>query len=313
MKLYTIFDDFDSLAAQTIRNAGIILDIHPKGVARPDKDKMQYILKEYDGVIIGTSQKLSEDILSQIETPKIIATASVGTDHIQIPDGKRDLFRVYNTPKANAQAVAEYTFAVAMSCCRRIEEGKDLYLLGKDNKSLSKKPVEISGKLLGVIGAGNISRRIIEFGRFFGMDVLCWTRRPDAHQDLTGCGTKFVSLEELAEKSDILSVNLPNVAGTKEIISEELVSRMKSDAVFVSISRLDTVDASALIAKSEKNRNFYTCLDIDLNEDVIKLSQGKDNVIITPHIAGGTIETRIRMFRELAGQIVNDIKTGGES
>lgn len=305
MRLYSIFDDFDSIAAQTIRDSGILLDIHPKGLARPDKGKMQLILKEYDGVIIGTSQKLSEDMLSQIETPKIIATASVGMDHIQIPEGKRDLFRVCNTPKANAQAVAEYTFAVAMSCCRRIEEGKDLYLLGKDNKSLSKKPVEISGKVLGVIGAGNISKRIIEFGRFFGMNVLCWTRHPNAHQDLPECGAKFVSLKELAEQSDIISVNLPNVAGTKEIISEELVSYMKDDAVFVSISRLDTVNASALIAKSERNKNFYTCLDIDLDEDVIKLCQGRDNVIITPHIAGGTIETRIRMFRELATQIVD--------
>lgn len=307
MKFYTIFDDFDPIAAQTIKNAGILLDIHPKGIARPAKEKMQHILEEYDGVIIGTSQQLSEDMLARIVSPKIIATASVGTDHIQIPKDKRNLFQVYNTPKANAQAVAEYTFAMALSCCKRIEEGKNLYMSGKDNKSLSKKPVELFCKVLGVIGAGNISRRIIEFGRFFGMDILCWTKHPGNHKDLLERGVRFVPMRELAEQSDIISVNLPNIAGTKGIISEELVSYMKSDAVFISISRLDTVNISALIEKSERNSNFYTCLDIDRDEDVIKLSEGKDNVIITPHIAGGTTETRIRMFRELAAQIVNGV------
>lgn len=307
MKFYSIFDDFDTNAAQIIRNAGIRLDIHPEGIERPDKKKMQDILEEYDGVIIGTSQKLSEDMLSKISSPKIIATASVGMDHIQIPWNKKDLFRVYNTPKANIQAVAEYTFAVVLSCCRRIEEGRNLFLAGKDNKKLSQKPVELSGKVLGVIGAGNISKRIIEFGCFFKMEILCWTQHPEYHQDLLENGVKFVSLCELANQADVISVNLPNVVGTKGIISEDLISSMKSEAIFVSISRLDTINAQVLIEKSIKYSNFYTCLDIDLDDNMIRLSQGKDNVIITPHIAGGTIETRIRMFQELAKQIVDGV------
>jgi D-3-phosphoglycerate dehydrogenase len=305
MRLYTIFDDFDPIAAQIIRGAGITLDIHPKGVARPDQATMKRILEEYDGVIIGTSQKIGEAMLDSIKSPKIIATASVGTDHIQIPKEKRDFFRIYNTPKANAQAVAEYTFATALSCLKRIEEGRRLYLLGKDNKSLSQKPVELFGKTLGVIGAGAISKRIMEFGQFFGMDIFCFTRHPEKHEDLQELGVKFSSLWEVAKQSDVLSVNLPNVPETKGIVSKELVSCMKSEGVFVSVSRLDTISFPDLLEKSKQNRNFYTCLDIDGNEEVARQSQGMENVIVTPHIAGGTRETRIRMFRELARQITS--------
>lgn len=307
MKYYTIFDDFDPIAIETIRKAGEILDVHPKGVPRPNKEEMQQILEEYDGIIIGTSQKITKDMVEKIHTPKVIATASVGLDHIQIPKNREYLIQIYNTPKANAQAVAEYTFAMALSCCRRIIEGKILYLSGKDNKSLCKKPVELSGKTLGVVGAGNISRKIIEFGQFFNMEILCWTKHADKHIDLLNSGVRFTSLQELAENSDVISVNLPNIDGTKKIISSELVSYMKSEAVFISVSRLDTVDIHALINKSRECRTFYTCLDIDLDEDVRALAQGLENVLVTPHIAGGTVETRIRMFRELAQQIANRV------
>ena len=306
MNCYTIFDDFDLRATQIIRDAGIMLDIHPQGVPRPDASQMKRILEQYDAVIIGTTQKITEDMFDGITAPRIIATASVGLDHIRIPEDKKGLVTVYNTPKANAQAVAEYTFAAALSCCKRIPEGNRLYREGKNNKQLSKKPIELYGKVLGVIGAGNISRRIMEFGEFFGMQILCWTRNPEKHQDLLQKGISFGSLEDIAKSADIISVNLPNKEGTKGIISEELVSEMKPDAIFVSVSRLPSVNAEALIRKSEEYPNFYTCMDVDLDQALMQKAGNLENVIITPHIAGGTVETRKRMFVELANQIATN-------
>ena len=308
MKIYSIFDDFDERAIEIIRSAGGELTVHPHGIPRPDPARMKEILQEYNCVIIGTTQKITEDMFDGINRPRIIATASVGLDHILIPAEKRDLVTILNTPKANAQSVAEYTMACALSCCKRLAEGNTLYREGKNNKQLFQKPEDLSGKIIGVVGAGSISRRIMEYASFFGMQILCWTRNPEHHLDLERLGVRFTSLEALADISDVISVNLPNNNGTKKLISGDVISRMKENAIFISVSRLDTIEATELIEKAKKYRGFYVCLDLDVNEDLVKTLPERHNVLVTPHIAGGTVETRKRMFRELAEQISDIIK-----
>lgn len=303
MKAYSIFDDFTQEALDLLTVAGVAVTVHPLGVPRPDPTQMKEILRDYDCVIIGTSQKITEDMFDGIDTPRIIATASVGLDHIRVPENKRELVTILNTPKANAQSVAEFTMGCALSCCKRLAEGNSLYRQGKDNKQLHRKPEDLSGKTIGVVGAGNISRRIMEYAAFFGMRVLCWTRTPDHHRELEKDGVSFVGLDELVSAADYISVNLPNKPDTVGLISPELVSEMKPTAVFISVSRLDTVDAEALFEKARENKGFYVCLDLDVNPQVVKQIPDQPNVLVTPHIAGGTVETRKRMFRELAEAI----------
>ena len=304
MKAYTIFDDFTQEAVDILTGAGVELTVHPMGVSRPDHDQMKTILEDYDCVIIGTSQKITEDMFEKVDTPRIIATASVGLDHIRVPEEKKTLVRIINTPKANAQSVAEYTMACALSCVKRLVEGNELYKAGRNNKTLYQKPVDLSGKTIGVVGAGNISACIMEYAQFFGMKVLCWTRNPDGHSDFKDKGVQFVSMEELVSTADVISVNLPNNAGTKGIISTSIVEKMRPSAIFISVSRLETIDYDALFKKADDNPGFYLCLDLDVNENVVRDMPDCTNVLITPHIAGGTVETRKRMFREVAEQIV---------
>ena len=308
MRIYSIFDDFDQEAIQIIADAGGELTVHPLGVPRPNAAQIKMILEEYDCVIIGTSQKITEDMFANITTPRMIATASVGLDHIRIPEDKKDLITVINTPKANAQSVAEYTIGCALACCKRLVEGKELYKQEKDNKQLNQKPEDLAGKIIGVVGAGNISARIMDYARFFGMSILCWTRNPDHHKELEEKDVRFADLYELAEKADVISVNLPNNMGTRGLISSDLVNRMKDTAIFISVSRLETIDVDALFDKAQMSPDFYVCLDLDVNHDVVKKMPIRPNVMVTPHIAGGTVETRKRMFREVANQIVEQLK-----
>ena len=307
MKIYSIFDDFDPTAVRIIENAGGDLTVHPLGIPRPNDEQMKHILESYDCVIIGTSQRISEDMFEQINAPKVIATASVGLDHISVPDEKKHLVTIINTPKANAQSVAEYTMGCALSCVKRLTEGSNLYRQGKNNKNLFQKPEDLRGKTIGVIGAGHISVEIMEYASFFGMTVLCWTRNPEHHRSLLEKGVRFVGLNELAETADVISVNLPNVPGTKGLISSALVERMKDTAVFISVSRMETIDTAALLQKSREHPGFYVCLDLDVSDDVVRMIPDQPNVLVTPHIAGGTVETRKRMFREVAEQIASMI------
>lgn len=300
MIAYSIFDDFTPEAMGILEASGVKVTIHPLGVPRPDDAQMKSILENYDCVIIGTSQKITEDMFSDVNSPRIIATASVGLDHIHIPEDKKELVRIINTPTANARSVAEFTFSCALCCVKRLREGSELYRQGKNNKSLSKKPEDLFGKTIGVIGAGNISVQIMEYARFFGMQVLCYTRNRSLHSELPSKGVRFVSLEDLAVNSDVISVNIPSNAGTKGLISDAFIRKTKEDCVFISISRLDTVDADCLIKKAQACPNFYVCLDADVDQELVSRLPNLPNIIITPHIAGGTVETRKRMFRELA-------------
>ena len=303
MKIYSIFDDFDEKAREIIRSAGGVLTVHPLGVPRPDDAHMKEILEEYDCVIIGTSQKITDGMFERVVEPRIIATASVGLDHINVPEKKKELVRIINTPKANAQSVAEYTMGCALTCCKRLFEGRQLYLHGKDNNKLYQKPEDLSGKKLGVVGAGNISAKIMEYGRMFGMQVYFWTAHPESHKELTDYGVMFLELDTLLSESDIISVNLPNNQGTKNLISSEKVNMMKDDAIFISVSRAEIANYAALFEKARNNPGFYVCLDLDVREEISNIAPDIPNVLITPHIAGGTVETRKRMFRELAEQI----------
>ena len=300
MKAYSIFDDFTPEAARLFADAGIPLTVHPAGVPRPDREEMKRILEDCDCVVIGTSQKLTEDMFEGIDSPRVIATASVGVDHIRVPAAKRPLVTVVNTPEANALSVAEYTVGCALSCAKRLAEGCALYREGRNNKALFRKPADLAGRTMGVVGAGRVSVRVMEYARMLGMRVLCWTRNPAAHGAIADAGVSFVPLDALAAEADVISVNLPNKPDTRGIISTELVARMKDSAVFISVSRLETVDAGALFDKARRNPGFYVCLDIDVDENIVRALPEEPNVLVTPHIAGGTAEARARMFREAA-------------
>ena len=309
MKVYSVFDDFTKEAAQILKNENIELDIHSKGLSRPDSIQLKSLLEDYDGLIIGTGQKMGPDCFKDINAHKIIATASVGTDHIQLPDNKKDLIKIMNTPKSNKESVAEYTIACALMCCKRIIEAASLYKTGKNNKSLFSKPVDLAGKTIGVVGAGPVSICIMQYAKCVGMNVLCWTKHPEKHVDLIQKNVEFCStLTDLAEKSDVISVNLPKLPETENIISADIISAMKENTVFISTSRLETVDLFTLIKRAKENRNFYICADLDIEKDIVMQLSDNPNIIITPHIAGGTVESRNRMFYECATNIITYAK-----
>ncbi len=308
MKAYSIFDDFTEEAARILTEAGVDLTIHPLGVPRPDHDRMKKLLEDYDCVIIGTGQKITEDMFDHITSPRIIATASIGVDHITVPAGKSDLVTVLNTPAANAPSVAEYNVGVMLTARKRLAEGNALYAQGKDNKKLIRKPEDICGSTIGFVGAGRISTRTMELLKPFGVTFLCFTDDADQRQYLVrDFGVRFVSLSELAERSDIISVNVPGTPSTENLINADIIAAMKEDCIFISIARERVVDLPALFDKAGRCPNFYAMVDLDVIPQYIGRNNGR-NISITPHIAGGTIESRKRMFRDAASEIVRSIK-----
>ncbi len=307
MRAYSVFDDFPEEAVACLKRENVKVTLHPRGEKRPDQSELKKILEEYDILIIGTGQLLPEESFKDIKSPRLIATASIGTDHIRVPKEKSDLVRIINAPAANRKSVAEHIFGLILALKKQFIEGRRVAALGENKKSMKAKPTDLYGSTIGVVGAGGTAGAVLTMAMAFGMQCLCWTRSPDRHSDLREMGVQFVTLEELLKESDIVSVNIPLTNDTKGLISEERVAALRDDAVFISVSRAEVVDQNALFLKAGKHREFSVGLDLDADQVSDLWNISMENVIVTPHIAGGTKEARIRMFHEVCDAIIKSL------
>lgn len=305
MTAYSIFDDFPQSAIAMLEGKGIKVSCISKGEERPFGDKLKSILHKYDIIFISTGQKMPEAMFQDIVSPKIIATASSGTDHIHVPQEKKDIIRVANAPNANRLTVAEHTYALILALRKCLIEARKTAANGDSKKAMKQKPRDLYGCTIGVIGAGAIAEKIFDIADCFGMKKKCWTLHPERHLSLKEKHVEFIELDELMATSDIVSVNMPFTDVTKNLVSEKYVKLLKSDSIFVSTSRVELLDLESLINKAKCYPSFGLALDLDAQSIASKWKDNMNNVIITPHIAGGTVESRIRLFNECCQNAIN--------
>lgn len=304
-KTYSVISNLSQEAINFLENNNIQLTINDSDNI-PSTQELVALLQEYDILIIGVKTIVTKDILKHVSSTKIIATLSIGLDHIDKEIRKSDLVHVINIKNANTISVAEHIFALILGLNKRIYESNNLVLQQKGHKkNLHERPEDISNKRLGLIGAGNITKEVVKIAKVFNMQISCYTRNPNNHKDLLEYGVVFKSLDEILKESDIINVSIPLTDETKYLISKDKIALMKPTATFINTSRVDIVDTKALIEKADKYNTFYVGLDIDLDEHKELLSQYRNNVIITPHTAGVSKQAIERMDFELANNIVN--------
>ena len=307
LKALCISKSINKTAIELLESNNICIDIWDK-INSPTEEELTNLINEYDILIIGVREKITNKMIRSLKHKVIIGSLSIGLDHIDKAYLSSNMIEVVNCPHSNVVSVAEHILTLILDASKRIQESNDLVLEGKGNrKFLSKKPSDISGKTIGLIGAGNITRKVVDFANFFNMKILCYTAHPNNHADLIQKGVTFVDLNSLLKLSDIINVSVPLNDNTKNLISEEKVKLMKKDAIFVNTSRTEVADVTALITYAEENKNFYLGLDIDVNHYSDLFSKKRNNVIVTPHIAGCTKEATDRTFIECAQNIINCI------
>ncbi len=306
LKAYSIFKDLDKHACEIITNAGIQLDLSNKE-ERPNKEELVNLINKYDILIIGVREKMTEDMLQDIKSNKIIATLSIGVDHIDKSFFNSNLIKIINCQISNVISVAEHIFALILSLKKRIIEANNIAMQGGTKASLSRRSNDISSSTIGIIGAGKISREVIKIAKVFNMKIYCNTLNPEKHQDLIKQGVKFVDIDTLLTNSDIITVNVPLNEENKNFISSDKIKLMKETATFINTSRAELVDMNALIKYADENSTFNVGLDIDAKDYKELLKVERDNVIVTPHIAGVTQEAIKRMDIELAKAIKENV------
>lgn len=307
-KAFSVISNISTSAIDILESNNIDLTIDNSGNI-PNIQEIISLLNDYDILIIGVKTLISKEILEYVKSPKIIATLSIGLDHIDKEVRDSNLIHVVNIKNANTISVAEHIFSLILALNKRLYESNNLVLDKKGNKkNLHERPDDISNKKLGLIGAGNITKEVIKIAKVFNMSICCYTKNPDNHKYLLEYGVIFKTLDEVLKESDIINVSIPLTEETKYLISRDKINIMKPTATFINTSRQDVVDTKALIENADKYNTFYVGLDIDLDDYADLFSVYRNNVIVTPHTAGVSKQAIDRMDYELANKIIKCLK-----
>lgn len=257
-------------------------------------------------VIILNKIKLGEQNLKDAKNLKLICVAATGYDNIDTAYCKKNGIAVCNVVGYSTQSVAQLTVSMALSLVMHQKEYNDFVKSGEYTKSgvanrLSPTYYEVAGKTWGIVGLGNIGKQVAKVAEAMGMNVLAFKRTPSDDYNT-------VPLLELMEKSDIISVHLPATAETQGIISKEMISKMKKNAILVNVARGSVTDEEALCDAVLEGRIGGLGIDVYTKEPFLETHpmnriKHLDNVILTPHIAWGAYESRVRCLDEIRKNI----------
>jgi glycerate dehydrogenase len=272
------------------------------------------ILRRIDGFPIVVTNKVPLDRAAlnapEARSLKFIAEAATGTDNIDLAAARECGVAVANVPGYAAQSVAQFTIALILELATRAGGYIDIVRCGHWEESpiytrLDFPTVELAGKKLGIVGYGNIGRRVGEMARALGMEVLV-ARRPGT----TETDAARLPLDQLLPEVDFLSLHAPLTPATKNLIDAGALARMKSGAFLVNTARGALVDEGALIDALKRKKLAGAALDVisreppPVDHPIVRAAKELDNLLVTPHCAWSAREARERLIGEVAENIL---------
>ena len=275
-----------------------------------DEEKIER-LKDQDIAII-TNKPVSRKVIENTNL-ELIDVAFTGVDHVDLDACKENNIKVLNASGYSDDSVAELVIGLAIGVLRKFDKNNENIFEGKSNQLLGSL---IKGKTFGVIGTGNIGKKLIELLQVFGCNIIAYSRTEK--DDIKALGVEYVDLETLLKKSDIVSLHIPNNKETKHFLGKKELDLMKEGAVLINCARGAVVDNDYLakLLNENKLRAGIDVFDMEppLPEDY-PLRNAK-NVILTNHVAFYTEEAmQIRaeivfdnLYSYLKGEIKNEIK-----
>ena len=251
------------------------------------------IIPVYDGMVVRSATKVTKNIILAAKKLRVIARAGAGVDNIDVSYAKEKNIVVMNTPGGNTNATAEHAFALIMSLIRRVPYANDTTHKGKWEKK-SIKGTELSKKILGIVGFGNVGARLSHLVKGFGLSILASSKSLESRQkDFPH--VKNVSFDELISKSDIISFHCKIAADGKPLINKEHYKKMKPSTFIINTARGNIIDENLIAGAA---------LDVYSKEPAKEnILFNNPKVILTPHIAASTLEASIVVAEMAANQI----------
>ncbi len=274
--------------------------------------------RDFDAISVFVDSSVSRAVLEAFPSLKLVSTRSTGFDHIDLAAcGERGI-TVVNVPAYGSNTVAEHTFALLLCLSKRVFDGYEQVREGRGFNPHALRGFDLAGKVLGVVGTGNIGRHAVSIGKGFQMTVIAYDKFPDeayAAQE----GIRYVDLDTLLAESDVITLHVPYLPDTHHLINRENVRRIKKGAVLINTSRGQVVDTRALVAALHEGILWGAGLDVCEEENVLKnelrlfqkiendpekmatlvadhILIDHPNVIVTPHSAFNTHEALQRIM-----------------
>ncbi|MCP4874722.1 MAG: phosphoglycerate dehydrogenase [Gammaproteobacteria bacterium] len=267
------------------------------------------MIGEFDGLAIRSSTKVTAELLEHAKNLKVVGRAGIGVDNVDVPTCTKRGVVVMNTPLGNAITTAEHAMAMMLSLARHIPQANSSTHAGKWEKSRFM-GVELTGKLLGLIGAGNIGSIVAKKAIGYGLHVQAYD--PFLTEERAAkLGVKKVDLEALLKTSDIISLHVPKTPETANIISANALNQMKPGSMLINCARGGLVDEMALLAALQSGHLKGAALDVYEVEPARESPLFElDNVICTPHLGASTIEAQEKVAIQIAEQISEYLSSG---
>lgn len=267
--------------------------------------------QEAEILCVFIKNKITKKVFDSLPNLKLIVTRSVGYDHIDLKAAQEKGVTVCNVPDYGSHVISEFVFALLLSGLRHIGRGDQR--VEKEKFSLTGlKGVALKGKTLGIIGTGKIGRNVARIASLgFLMDVLAYDAYPDKEM-ARELHFSYVGIEEIWQKSDIITLHCPLLEETKYLINKENIAKMKKGVVIVNTSRGGIINTKDLIQALKSEHISYALLDVLEHED--NISKDKElidlpNVITTPHIAFYADDSIMKMY-ESAIETINSFLKG---
>jgi len=252
----------------------------------------------HDAILLSSNSKFSADVIPRLpDSVKILATFSVGFEHIDIDAAKAKGLIVTNTPGVLSEATADIAFMLLLCASRRAFEADNMVRTGQWSGWT---PTQLcgpgmQGKRLAILGMGGIGRQVAQRGRAFGMTIH-YHNRSRLPADLEQGAVYHDTADDLMAVADFLSINCPMSDDMVHFLNEDRIGRMPDGAVVVNSARGGLVEDAALIAALKSGKVFAAGLDVFEGEPTVNPAYwALDNVFMSPHIGSATVETRNAM------------------
>ena len=275
------------------------------------KSEIEKIIDQYDGVIIRSRFPIDKEFLSKAKNLKFIGRVGAGLENIDIEYAKELGISLFNAPEGNRNAVGEHALGMILSLFNKLNQADRSVRQGKWLRE-EHRGIELDGKTVGIIGYGNMGKAFARKLRGFNVEVICY----DIKEDVENSDATQVDLQELFEKTDVLSLHTPQTEVTTAMVNTQFIESFKKPFWLINTARGKSVVTEDLVQALDNGKVLGAGLDVLeyeessfenlFHSEIPKPLQdliAKDNVLLSPHVAGWTIESKAKLAQTIVDKI----------
>ena len=282
----------------------------PPEVAIPDDVELIDDLAGADGAVVGADGLWDADACRRMPRLKVVARSGIGYDNVEVAQCAAAGVAACNAPDAPTVSTAEHALALLLAVSKRIKVSERRLAAGLGDYRASHRALELQGRTLGLLGCGRIGSRVGRYGAALGMRAL--VHDPHLDPERVAEVGEPVDLGDLWLRSDAISLHAPATAATRHIVDAGAIAAMRPGVIIVNCARGSLIDHQALLAGLETGRIAGAGLDVTEPEPlpVGHPLLGRDDVIVTPHVASSTTAGMVRLLDQAVGQAAEWLRGG---